>query len=228
MSRQGVRAHHYASPFWRPNWDRPPESYYQGVFVRLALEERGRTGKIEIDHMAGRNRVDGVEMGIIYPQRWFALTAPMLDWDKSDRFVFIGHAPGPREDLLTAFSKRHPGEARVVITSRARRRQRKAHRMARWGEVWDQDYYEQMGRAQFGLCPHHPNWQGPWDRMWTYRFIECCLVGAVPVCFRATPLAPAFTEGIEFVWDDAAEFVYDRATALRNREVAEQRWRLPE
>jgi hypothetical protein len=217
----------YRTPFWVPNWERDPEAYYQGVFVRLALEERGRKARIEMNHLDGRNRIDGVETGIVYPDRWFALTASFLTAPKPVRFSFQGYTPKGRAEMLKAFQARHP-ETEIHSTGSSRQRQKRTPKGAlkTWQQMWDGGYYARLGAAQFGLCPHHPDWVGPWETMWTYRMIECCLVGAIPVLFRKTPLCDEFTAGIRFVWDDDATFTYSPEDAAHNRRVAEERWRL--
>jgi hypothetical protein len=41
-------------------------------------------------------------------------------------------------------------------------------------KVWDEAYYNTLGRTQFVLCPNG-------DYVWTYRFFESVLCGAIPV-----------------------------------------------
>ena len=42
------------------------------------------------------------------------------------------------------------------------------------GKSWDEDYHRLLGRSQFVLCPKG-------DYIWTYRFFEAALCGAIPV-----------------------------------------------
>jgi hypothetical protein len=209
--------------------------YLHAVLLRIAMAERNEEpGALWPDHMEGTTRTeDGRTFGIVYPDSFFARSAALMDTPKDRRFVFRGKMYPGRAVILDEFRARWP-EALIEATDAGRDADGK-------GE-WDAEYWGQLARAEFGLCPHQPDFMHgrhkpspgkpqydfPLATLWTYRFIECCMVGAIPVQFRATPLCEPFTEGIEFVWDDAEEFVYDRAAALRNREVAEQRWRLPE
>jgi hypothetical protein len=195
-----------------------PESYHQGRLLLAALAERGVPAqRIAMDHMNGSARVAGMTLGIVYPDSWFERTRPLLSAAKTVSYLFIGNITSGRRRMLNTFAEAHPG-TEIVSTLTGRDKAVKGR--------WDESYYRQMGRARFGLCPHHPDWQGPWETMWTYRFVECCMVGAAPVLFRRTPLAPAFVEGFRFVWDDEAH-TYDPADALHNRALAEERFRLP-
>lgn len=202
----------------RSRWAPRPQNYHQGALLRLALAERGNKARPLIDHMNGRCKVGDVELGIVYPDSWFFRTKAYVTQPKNVRFLFIGATPPRRMLMLSLFDDSHPGT--MLISTDAGRDE------AMKGE-WDQTYYDRMGRAQFGLCPHHPGWPGPRDTLWTYRFIECCMVGAIPVQFRATPLAESFTDGFRYRWDDEAVYEYDPQAAAHNRALAETRWRLP-
>jgi hypothetical protein len=202
---------------WVPTWDKDPALYHQGALLGLALEEKGINASVRIDHINGRGRYGATEVGIVYPDSWFVRTKAFVPRPKPVRFLFIGYAPRHRLRLLRSFQQRHP-EAVVSATTK---------RTKHWKGEWDEGYFARLGAAQLGLCPHHPNWGGPWKTLWTYRFIECCMVGAIPVLFRVTPLGKAFTEGIRYVWDDDDSFTYSVEDALHNRAVAEQKWSLP-
>lgn len=192
--------------------------FHQGALLLEALHERGIEATAEIDHMRGLSRVDGEVRGLVYPDSFFSATEPLVGWPKAEGFLFMGYTPAPRREILAAFAARFPETTAIVPT-----------KTGRWfapkGEL-DMNYYEMLAGYEFGLCPHHPDWRGPWEAMWTYRFAECCMVGAIPVQFRATPLAESFTAGFRYVWDDDAEYTYDPADAIYNRKRAEEVFRL--
>jgi hypothetical protein len=193
----------------------------QEALLRLALRERGLAyDGLEIDHKNGRSRVNGYSLGVVYPDSFFAAGAALMGGPKPMRFFFQGDPGQQREGLLEPW--REPiGQVRWSLFGRDKTRK----------DQWDRVYFGRLADAEFGLCPHHPEWLakgwGPAETMWTYRFIDCVLVGTIPVLFRATPLGPEFVEGFTVAWDDDATFVYDRAAAAENRVLAERRFRLP-
>lgn len=193
-------------------------SYRQRALLETALAERGRTGRIRLtkeDHGQGRAFVDGEEVGLIYPDSFFRRSRPLMDTPKTVTLFFSGYCNQGRRQLLEPL-RTYPG---AIIEESNRGRTPAAH-------AWDEQYYRALAAAEFGLCPHHPEWTGDWDTLWTYRFIDSVLVGAIPVLFRATPLCEAFVGGFVYAWDDDEAFTYDPRAAAHNRALAEDRWRL--
>jgi len=53
------------------------------------------------------------------------------------------------------------------------------------GKSWDEEYYAFLAQSQFVLCPSG-------DFVWTYRFFEAALCGAIPIIERACPAYTGF------------------------------------
>ena len=85
-------------------------------------------------------------------------------------------------------------------------------------KAWHDEYYEQMSRAQFVLCPDG-------DFVWTYRFFEAILCGAFPVIENQC----SAYEGFRFarLADDLREQVWSEADALHNFRLASERLTIP-
>lgn len=81
-------------------------------------------------------------------------------------------------------------------------------------KVWDDDYFQQLGQAQFVLCPDG-------DFTWTYRFFEAMLCGAIPVIENDCELY----QGFEYfsMQDPVASLVYSPAMAEHNYQQAWKR-----
>jgi hypothetical protein len=64
---------------------------------------------------------------------------------------------------------------------------------------WDADYYSLLANSQFVVCPDG-------DYVWTYRFFEATLCGAIPIIENYCPSYEGFffrtveQEGTEFYW----------------------------
>ena len=79
-------------------------------------------------------------------------------------------------------------------------------------DIFNKEYFLGLSDAKFGLCPHQVDWPGSKKHMWTYRFIECCFAGSIPVLFKSTPLDKNFIDGYFYLWDD--EFYDDYISAV--------------
>lgn len=195
-------------------------TYRQEALLRQALAERGvqaDTGCTREDHWHGRARAGDRVVGLVYPDSFFDEARKLFDTPRSIHLYFVGsvNRGNGRRPLLEPFW--HHPDAVIIESTRGRTDAKNR---------WDPEYYEALATAEFGLCPHHLNWPGPWTHLWTYRFVDCCLVGTIPVLFRPTPLAPWFVEGFRYAWDDAGSFTYSREDAEHNRTLAEERFRL--
>jgi len=203
--------------FVRKHIRRKREPLKQEVLFRLALEESGidHAGcKIGIDHINGSCSINGIHFGIIYPKNFFEQGHALMTNEKQYKYYFNGFCDtaGGREELLAPFQ---PPEAVIVYSDDGRNAEKK--------KIFNTEYFEGLSKAEFGLCPHQLNWKGNRETMWTYRFIECCMVGAIPVVFDRTPLSEAFTQGIVFYTDSEVlgrDIAYSRETAEANYAAA--------
>lgn len=199
--------------------DATVRSTRQEALLRLSLAEAGLApSEVVVDHDAGESKLDGRVVGLVHPESFFDATRSLVEREKTLDFFFSGYVRprNGRRSLLAPFAARE--NALVEESDRGRDATVKTR--------FDPRYYERLSSARFGLCPHNVNWPGSKTKLWTYRFVDCCLVGAIPVLFRATPLRASFVDGFSYRWDDAPEFVYVPSEARRNRRLAEKRWRL--
>jgi hypothetical protein len=168
----------------------------QEALLRKALRERGvdcARLEIRVDHMRGRNYVDDLEMGIIYPDSFLRKARRYHLVKKKYDFYFNGNMGkrGQRNRLMCPFQSLSGGK---IIESNF-------GRISLFKSSFNYLYYFGLARARYGLCPHQINWAGPREDIWTYRFIECCLVKSQPVVFVETPLGENFIRGFSTVSD---------------------------
>jgi len=171
--------------------------FKQELLLIKALKEKGinRNGlKIECDHDLGLNYVNGIEFGIKYPDSFFFRAVELTSKSKKVDFYFNGYVnkSGGRDILLEPF--RSLPRSSIIASSEGRADKTK--------DIFNLDYFESLAQAKFGLCPHQLDWPGSKEHLWTYRFIEACFVGCIPVSFRATPLGENFTKDYYYVYDD--------------------------
>jgi len=145
-----------------------------------------------------------------------------MKFPKLYSFYFNGemHEAGGRPRMLAPFASQP--RSRIVASGVGRYSFMKSR--------FNGFYFANLAMSKFGLCPHHADWPG--DVMWTYRFVECAMVGTLPVVFRETPLDEQFTRGFYFLWDDeVCAWRPDAVQVLKwskaNRSLAESRFRLP-
>lgn len=204
--------------------------YKQELLLRSALIEKGfniKFLKIKCNHDLGLNYVNGVCLGIKYPESFFRKASLIIPDKKSIDFYFNGDisASGERSSLLEPFQKL--GTTQIISSNYGRQQKNK--------NKFNDEYYIGLANSRFGLCPHQVDWPGNKENLWTYRFIECCFVGTIPVVFRRTPLGQSFIEGFHYVWDDQIiqskdDFISSNfhQMTLQNRALASHKFCLTE
>jgi hypothetical protein len=181
--------------------------FKQELLLMKALKEKGLYPKdltIRCDHDLGLNYVNDVKLGIKYPDSFFHKAVSLTTKNRNADFYFNGYIneSGGRGELLEPFKKFTNS---IIISSDEGRNQAKK-------DIFNENYFSQLSNAKFGLCPHQIDWPGSKKHMWTYRFIESCFVGAIPVLFMSTPLGDNFINGYYYVWDK--DFTEDYTCAI--------------
>lgn len=185
----------------------------QEAMLRLALREEGLNPKkldIKIDHVNGYNTVNGIVLPIIYPKSFFKKAEKLHAVEKVLTFYFNGNMSdaGGRKEMLSKFER---DDSKLVESDYGRSKYTK--------KKFNNIYYAELASSKFGLCPHQKDFVGNQETMWTYRFIECCMVLTIPVIFKETPLGEKFINGFYYVDDEEVlsnKMAYDHDKALQN------------
>lgn len=169
----------------------------QAIMLKKAFVEEGidpNNYKIEIDHDAGFNYINGVKLPIIFPRSHFDFAKDCHTTDKKFMFYFNGNSGkgNAREKLLKKFIER--SDSKIIFNNDGRVKKNKG--------TPNSIYFHEMARTHFSLSPHQPDWRGDSAALWTYRYIECLMLKTMPVQFKETPLTKTFTEESLFRWDD--------------------------
>ncbi len=197
----------------------------QEAMLRLALKEEGINYKsldIRIDHINGLNYINGIELPIIYPKSFFKKAKKLHLSDKTLTYYFNGNmsSSGGRKDMLLRFSNTN---SRLVESNYGRLKFTK--------NKFNRDYYSELAISKFGLCPHQKDFLGNKETMWTYRFIECCMVLTIPIIFKETPLGEKFLKSFYYLNDEdvlSKHIEYNYEKALKNFELSFQKFTLPQ
>lgn len=205
-------------------FDRGKKRLKQEVILRKALSERKiplKNLKIEIDHLNGTNSINGVLTGIIYPDSFFRKAEKLIPRDKTLNFYFNGNmsGAGERKHMMAPFVEL---DKSIIINS-------DVGRINFLKDKFNKSYYKGLAMAKFGLCPHQKDWPGDRDNMWTYRFIECCMVKTIPVAFEEAPLGKNFTKDFKFYHTKdvlSGKISYSHEEASYNLDQARKRFSL--
>jgi len=197
----------------------------QEAMLRLALKEEGFSLKklnIKIDHINGINIVNGIDLPIIYPKSFFNKAEVFGETEKKITFYFNGDMSdsGGRKEMLLPFLKR---DSRLVESDYGR--------SALTKNKFNTAYYSELAASKFGLCPHQKNFIGNPETMWTYRFIECCMVYTIPVVFEDAPLGNKFTNKFNYKSDKEVlkfDIAYEKSQAIQNHDLCIERFSLSE
>jgi len=187
--------------------------FKQELLIRKALKEKGFKLKgLEIicDHILGFNYVNGIKLGIKYPDSFYYNAINLIPKNKPYDFYFNGNMneSGNRALLLRPFKDRSNS---MIISSNDGRIQNKK-------DQFNNLYFSELAKAKFGLCPHQADWTGDKQYMWTYRFIECCFVNAIPIIFKEAPLGEKFIENFHYECEN--DFIEKIEVSVQNYSIA--------
>lgn len=198
---------------------RRKSKFLQQHLFEAALSEMGvpLPQDFRVDHQRGLILVGDEAVELLYPFSWIR-RMNAIPRTKRHRYSFIGAITesGGRAAMLAPFQE----AGHLVLETLHQRGPAKGS--------FDQKYFTTLRETEFALCPNHLDWPGPPEYAWTYRFVEAALVGAIPVCFRESPLGARFVRDYRFVWADQPQtHTYSLVDARHNLRVALDRHVVP-
>ncbi|PLX39865.1 MAG: hypothetical protein C0608_10520 [Deltaproteobacteria bacterium] len=192
-------------------------------------------GLIEIDHEGPQVRVGELSRPLVFPQGIFNRCRQMWSEEREVRIFFSGLMTDQRLEALSAWGERwYPekkmdwGSLKRIKRSRLQKilgRRPKAPTITAvsddisiWSsekgrhfpvKAWDEEYFRMLSKAQFVLCPNG-------DFIWTYRFFESAMCGAMPIIEDEC----THYDGFHFfrMGDDPKTFIWDQNKAFENFE----------
>lgn len=190
---------------------------------------------IGIDHDRPVSRISNIYRPLIYPHHIFDYCKKLWQDDRPIRFGFTGLAHTTRDLTLRTWYHRFgsqipsihpehwgnemapnqlfqtpvPGKCAIIYSDRGRNFPVK---------VWDDDYYRCLSQTEFALCPNG-------EKIWSYRFFEAIICGAIPVVETTCSSYDGF---IYYKMDDAStELQYNREVAESNFTICRTKLTVP-
>jgi hypothetical protein len=163
---------------------------------------------VRIDHETPSTAVGGLERTLIFPRAIVEHCRTLWPATRPHRYSFAGLLTESRRALLEAWIDGRAGAPQALVAKstlggfvrRQLIRWRGADRQRRIGDVtvwssergrrfptkaWDEDYFRMLADSASVLCPSG-------DYVWSYRFFEACLCGAMPIVEQASSVYEGF------------------------------------
>lgn len=193
----------------------------QEAMLKMSLLEIGIDPsmiKIRIDHANGKCYVDDKIFDVIFPKVFFETCSLMHNSEKIYKYYFNGYMGSDKNriDLLKPFVN---NDAVIRYSEDGRNKNCKGS--------FNVNYFNEMSLSKYTLCPHQKNWPHKDSIIWTYRFIEACMIGSIPVVFRDTPLSDSFTMDFKFIYDNevlSGADIYSEKNVIDNYELARKKF----
>lgn len=214
--------------------------------VRYVVTER-RAPELDviIDHSAPRTEIAGIQRPLIFSDSIFSHCRTLWEQDREISYSFAGLVTPRRREVLSAWmANSFPGSAAAFPTEPPRntllrrfatrlkgpspRISRSTHgQVVLWSssrgrhfpiKSWDEEYFRLLSRSRFVLCPNG-------DFVWSYRFFEAVLCGAIPVVEEACEAYQGFR--YRTMKQVAAQMQWTAEEAIENFMLARERLTVP-
>jgi hypothetical protein len=220
-----------------------------GVRYQVGDGQASALPGLAISHPEPRTAIGSIDRPLIFAKAIAEKCRTMWGSNRDKKYVFAGLVTDSRKTFFREFLKSSHPSARFNVDDLGQRtfsdkvqsklsnalgirpepkaRKKQFGDLALWEshrgrsfpyKSWDEDYFRLMAQAQFVLCPSG-------DYVWSYRFFEACMCGAMPIIEEE---CPAY-EGFRWLSVDAIRdtMKWTEADALHNFEMCVQRLTIP-
>ena len=186
---------------------------------------------IKLSHVEPQSCFGSLSRPLIFPASMVERCGALWADHRPHRFTFAGLITPTREQVIGDWVESNfgikppkltlkdpfnflPNRLRALLSMKPRQIYRRSGDLVVWssnrgrlfpGKSWDHKYYEILAQSQFVLCPSG-------DCVWSYRFFEAILCGAIPIVEKSCPAISGFEfanlqqEARTLVWrQEAAE-----------------------
>ena len=203
---------------------------------------------VSINHSGPQTSIGNVQRPLIFSRSILSYCMTLWEPERSIRFSFAGLVTSSRREVLSHWLRESFPKVQINfpqertngvqrLWSRIKRRvgmrpelkatKRMLGEVVFWTSLrgrhfpiksWDDEYFQLLGKSQFVLCPNG-------DYVWTYRFFEAAMCGAIPIIEQ---YCPAY-EGFRFrTMEEAAnDMTWSLEDAAHNYELCVKRLTVP-
>ena len=191
-------------------------------------------------HETPSTRIGNLERALIFPQAAFGYCQSLWPAHRSQSYLFIGLLTGKRkralQDWIDRVGSRLRLDTRGLLFQRILRRFGLVTALKRCDQkmkfkiwesdrgrifpvkVWHDEYYREMADSRFVLCPDG-------DFIWTYRFFEAAMCGAIPVVENTCPHYEGFI--YYAMKEDPGNHRWSLEAAMHNFNLCRERLTIP-
>lgn len=175
----------------------PTFEYLRGYYPIKYKVDQKRSHKLDVNisHSKPYVTLGHYRQPLLFPQRMFEYCSSFWARERNTDFLFLGLVTPERQKVLHEWRRliNQKTSSKIIIKNSERGRQFP-------NKAWDEDYYKMMANARFVLCPNG-------DFVWTYRFFEATMCGAIPIVQEDCDLYKGFTyyrsnSSDELVWSE--------------------------
>lgn len=189
---------------------------------QVGIEKVPILNSVEFNHTNPSSQIGSMKRTLIFPQANFDYCRKLW-FDKRDiQICFAGLVTEQRKNTLEKWFKKNFPDSRFKLPTKQRFVIRLVNKLFRqlnlpvlpstyktelngvvfWSsnrgrvfpvKAWDEEYFRLLADSQFVLCPSG-------DYIWTYRFFESIMCGAIPIIEKSCPAYEGFRY---FTMDDS-------------------------
>lgn len=214
-----------------------------GVDFAIGVQDAPELPAVAVSHREPRTSVGSLRRALIFPQAIPRHCRRLWARDRHVRFSFAGLITENRRDMFEYWVRRAFPGVRIALNDRLidrlKARARRVFRMSKGpvttkfgdlvvsssdrgrefpGKSWDEEYHALLARSQFVLCPSG-------DFVWSYRFFEAALCGAMPIVQQVCPAYDGFC--FRTMDDSVANLQWNQKDAEQNFALCVERLTVP-
>jgi len=225
-------------------------SQYFQISYSIGLDDVPILDDIEISHEENPIcRIGSIKMPLVYPKSTITKCRSMWQESRPITYSFSGLITGKRKQCLEKWMRGHFPE-KAQLLKMVKEPPKNSGRLARFYKyltgyrtnrkivdkkiglyifasnqgrkfpikVWDEEYYQTLSKSKFVLCPDG-------EFVWTYRFFESILCGAIPIIESYCPLY----DGYHYfsMNQSISNLTYSKDLIDQNFQLAKQKLVLP-
>lgn len=214
-----------------------------GTSFQITSGEEQKLDVFKIDHCLPQTSIGSITRPLIFPHAIIQHGRGLWPLHRKLRLSFMGLIPRNRHEVLSSYCLKNFGSKTLPnlnpLHHRAANRIRRHLGIREQGyfvkikeftlgsspfgrsfpqKAWHSEYFNVLANSQFVLCPNG-------DYVWSYRFYESALCGAIPIVEES---CDAYSDFICYSMEDRFDsLAWDPATAAHNFRVCMDRISVP-